>query len=198
MGDWLPTIIIALFIFFEYFNKNVTIKTPKIFKVKLFFPSLLVFSFPVIGVFPVYYSLKWVPLRAVNLIYFFFLLGVIYLAFVLYYKLKSEQKNFLAFSKWTKYFLFVLIIIRLGGNNNVRVAYSDLLNGTAYKYDKELRNRYQTIQNSNDEILVFPELTFLPKTIFFEDIKTNPKHWINQCYKSYFNHKEIILKSNKE
>ena len=138
------------------------------------------------------------PLRAVNLIYFFFLLGVIYLAFVLYYKLKSEQKNFLAFSKWTKYFLFVLIIIRLGGNNNVRVAYSDLLNGTAYKYDKELRNRYQTIQNSNDEILVFPELTFLPKTIFFEDIKTNPKHWINQCYKSYFNHKEIILKSNKE
>jgi hypothetical protein len=198
IGDWLPTIIIALLIFFEYFNKNISLKTPKIFNVKLLIPSIIVFSFPFIGVFPVYYSLKWVPLRSVNLIYFFFLMGLIYLAFVLYFKLKSENKEFLLFSKWTKYFLFILIFIRLGGNNNIRIAYSDLLSGTAYEYDKELRIRYEAIQNNKEEILVVPELTNLPKTIYFEDIKNNSKHWINQCYKSYFKQKEIILKSNTE
>ena len=106
------------------------------------------------------------------------------------------NEEFLNFSKWAKYFLFILIFIRLGGNNNVRTAYSDLLSGSAYRYDKELRNRYQDIQNNKKEILVIPELSFLPKTIYFEDIRTNSKHWINQCYKSYFNQKEIKLESN--
>ena len=131
-----------------------------------------------------------------DLIYFFFLIGLIYLTFVLYFKLKSENSNFLSYTKWVKYFLFILIFIRLGENNNIRIAYSDLLSGRAYKYDRELRDRYKAIQNNEKDTLVIPKLTSLPKTIHFEDIRSNPKHWINQCYKSYFNQKEIILKSN--
>lgn len=197
LGDWLPTIIVSFLVFFDYFNKNITIETPKLFKVNLLIPSVIVFSFLVIGVFPVYYSLKWVPLRTVNVIYFFFLLGLIYLAFVFYFKLKSKHKDFLIFSKWTKIFLFVLIFIRLGGNNNVRTAYSDLLSGNAYKYDEAIKKRYQILLNSEEQKLSVPELTNLPKTIFFEDIKNSPKHWINQCYSSYFNIEEIEFKTSK-
>ncbi len=197
LGDWLPTIIIAFFLFFDYFNKNISIEIPKIFNVKLLIPCAIVFSFPVIGVFPVYYSLKWVPLRSVNLIYFFFLMGLMYLAFVLYFKLKATKNDFLVFSKWTKIFLFILIFIRLGGNNNIRLAYSDLLTGKAYVYNDELKNRYQIIQENKSQILVLPELTSKPKTIFFEDIKDNSNHWINQCYKTYFYKKEIRTTPNK-
>jgi len=198
LGDWFPSIIIALFIFFDYFNKNISIKTPKIFNVKLLIPCVIVFSFPLIGFFPVYYGLMWVPSRTVNLIYFFFLMGLMYLAFVLYFKFKSKQKDFLVFSKWTKIFLFILIFIRLGSNNNISLAYSDLLTGKAYAYNKELINRYETIQEGKAQILVVPELTSFPKTIFFEDIKDNSNHWINQCYSSYYNQKEITLKSKFE
>jgi hypothetical protein len=198
VGDWIPTIILFLFIFFDYFNKNISLKTPKIFNVKLWVPSLIIFSFPFIGFFPIYYSLKWVPLRAVNVIYFFFLVGLIYLAFILYFRMKSKNEKFLNFSKWAKYLTFILILIRLGENNNVRTAYSDLLGGSAYGYDKEMKNRYQAIQNNKEDMLVLPKLKNMPKTIYFEDIRTNPKHWINQCYKSYFILKEIRLKSNKE
>lgn len=197
LGDWLPTIILAFFIFFDYLDKNVSIQRPKIFDVNLLIPCAIVFSFPLIGVFPVYYSLKWVPFRSVNLIYFFFLMGLIYLAFVLYFKLRVIQKDFLVFSKWTKIFLFVIIIIRLGGNNNIRIAYSDLITGKAYIYNKELKKRYQIIQESKAQILIVPELTSLPKTIFFMDIKDNSNHWINQCYKSYFDKKEIKTISKK-
>lgn len=196
LGDWLPTIIVFLLIFFEYFDKNISLLTPKIFIVNPFIPFIIVFSVPFIALFPIYWSLNWVPSRSVNLIYFFFLIGLIYLTFVLYFKLKSENSNFLSYTKWVKYFLFILIFIRLGENNNIRIAYSDLLSGRAYKYDRELRDRYKAIQNNEKDTLVIPKLTSLPKTIHFEDIRSNPKHWINQCYKSYFNQKEIILKSN--
>jgi len=125
-------------------------------------------------------------------------MGLMYLAFVLYFKFKSKQKDFLVFSKWTKIFLFILIFIRLGSNNNISLAYSDLLTGKAYAYNKELINRYETIQEGKAQILVVPELTSFPKTIFFEDIKDNSNHWINQCYSSYYNQKEITLKSKFE
>lgn len=198
LGDWLPTIIIALFILFDYFNKNISIKTPQVFKVNLFLPFLIVFGFLIIGVFPVYYSLKWVPLRVVNLVYFFFLLGIIYLAFILFFKLKSQDKKFLTFSKWTRYLLLVLVFIKLGGDNNIRKAYSDLFLGKAYNYDKALKKRYHAIKNNQSDTLVVSELTNLPKTIFFEDIRSNSKHWINQCYASYFKQKAIKVKPKVE
>lgn len=197
LGDWLPSIIIAFFIFFDYFNKKTSMQTPKIFNVKLLIPCAVVFSFPFIGFFPVYYSLKWVPFRSVNLIYFFFLMGLMYLTFILYFKLRATQKDFLVFSKWIKIFLFILIFIRMGGNNNIRIAYEELLTGKAYSYDKELKKRYQIIRESKSQTLVFPPLNNLPKTIFFEDIKDNPNHWINQCYKSYFDKNEIKIIQNK-
>lgn len=196
LGDWLPSIIITFFVFFDYLDKNISIQIPQIFNVKLLIPFVIVFSFPLIGVFPVYYSLKWVPYRSLNLIYFFFLMGLMYLGFVLYFKLKIAQKEFLVFSKWTKIFLFIIIFIRLGGNNNIRIAYSDLISGRAYAYNAVLTNRYKIIHESKSQVLVFPALTNLPKTIFFEDIKDNPNHWINQCYRSYFDKKEIKVNPN--
>lgn len=198
IGDWMPSIIIAFFMFFDFFDKNIKIQVPNIFNVKLFIPCAIIFSFPLIGFFPVYYSLKWVPGRVVNLVYFFFLMGLLYLAFVLYFKLKAANKDFLVFSKWTKIFLIVLIVIRLGGNNNIRVAYLDLVTGKAYAYNQELKNRYLIIRESKEQELIVPGLKNKPKTIFFEEIRENPNHWINQCYKSYFDIKEIKISTDSK
>lgn len=199
VGDWLPTLIISLFVFFDFFKNIQSVKkTPKVFEVKLFFPTIIVFSFLVLGVFPVYYSLKWVPLRTVNFIYFFFLLGIVYLSFVLFFKLRSKNKNFISISKWARAFLLIIVFIRLVSENNIKTAYFDLLSGKAYAYDKELKTRYAVIKNNDSKILVVPELNNKPKTIFFEEIKSDPRHWINQCYGAYFGKKEIKLKSKAE
>lgn len=191
IGNWLPSILIAVLLFFEHFQKeNVQINS-KIFDVKLAIPFLIVISFPLIGVFPIYYSLKWVPARALNLVYFFFLMGLLYMAFVLFFRLKRNKTDFLTFSKWTRIFLIVLILIRLGGNNNIRTAYADLLSGKAYAYDQSLKKRYEIILENKAQQIVVPKLENLPKTIHFEDIREDSNHWINQCYESYFKIEDI-------
>lgn len=198
LGDWFPSIVVVLLLFFDFFSKTAQkIKTPHVFKVNLVFPVLIVFSFLILGVFPVYYSLKWVPFRVVNEVYFFFLLGVFYLAFVLFFKLNEKKKTFVELSKWTRIGLWVLVCFRLGGDNNVRVAYSDLISGKANAYNKALNTRYSIIKNSKDDKVIIPKLDVFPETIFFEDIKPNSKHWINSCYNSYFNKTEITYKPIK-
>lgn len=195
LGIWLPFIIVFTFIFFDYFNKKIEIKTSKIFKVNPIIVFLIVFSIPFIGFFTGYWSIgRTPPFRTINVIYFYFLIGLIYLAFVLFFKLKQSNDNFITFSKWVKYSLFIIIFIQLGQENNIRTAYSDLFSGKASNYDLELRNRYKIIQNSSNDILHVPELTSTPTTIFCGDISRNSEDWENQCYSNYWKLKSIVIK----
>jgi hypothetical protein len=197
VGNWLPSILIAFLLFFEHLQKENVKTNSNIFDVKLVIPVLIVASFPLIGVFPIYYSLKWVPARSLNLIYFFFLIGLLYSTFVLFFKLQSTKTEFLTFSKWVRIFLMVLVLIRLGGNNNIRTAYLDILSGKAYSYDQLLKKRYEIILENKSQQIVVPKLEDLPKTIHFEDIREDSNHWINNCYESYFQVKDIRIKSNR-
>ena len=55
------------------------------------------------------------------------MMGLIYVAFVLYIKLNSKNEKFLNFSKWTKYLIFILVFIQLGENNNISLELMELL-----------------------------------------------------------------------
>jgi hypothetical protein len=193
LGIWLPFIIVFTFIFFDYFNKKIEIKTSKIFSINPIIVFLIVFSIPFIGFFTGYWSVGRIPpFRTINIIYFYFLIGLIYFAFIVFFKLKQNENDFITYSKWVKYLLFIIIFIQLGQENNIRTAYSDLISGKAYNYDLELRNRYKNIQNSTNEILYVPKLTYTPNTIFCGDITNDSKDWRNQCYDSYFKPINII------
>ena len=195
LGIWLPFIIVFTFIFFDYLNEKIEIKTSKIFNVNPIIVFFVVFSIPFIGFFTGYWSVgRTPPFRTINVIYFYFLIGIIYLTFVLFFKLKQNDKNFITYSKWVKYSLFIIIFIQLGQENNIRTAYSDLFSGKAYNYDLELKNRYKNIQNSANNILFVPKLTYEPITIFCGDITNNSKDWRNQCYDAYYKPKSIIIK----
>jgi len=195
LGIWLPFIIVFTFIFFDYFSKNIKINASKIFNVNPIIVFLVVFSIPFIGFFTGYWSVgRTPPFRTINVIYFYFLIGLIYLTFVLFFKLKQSNSNFITYSNWVKYSLFIIIFIQLGQENNIRAAYSDLLSGKAYNYDFELRNRYKNIQNSTNDILYVPKLNYEPVTIFCGDITSNSKDSSNQCYDAYYKPKSIIIK----
>ena len=113
---------------------------------------------------------------------------------MIYFKLKLKDNNFITYSKWVKYLLFVIILIQLGKENNIRTAYSDLFSGKAYNYNLELKNRYKIIQNNSNDILYVPALIFKPTTIFFGDISSNSEDWKNQCYSNYWKLKSIVIK----
>jgi len=193
LGIWLPFIIVFTFIFFDYFNKKIEIRTSKIFDVNPILVFFIVFSIPFIGFFTGYWSIgRTPPFRTINIIYFYFLIGLIYLTFVVFFMVKRNKKDFITYSKWVKFSLLIIIFIQLGQENNIRTAYSDLFSGKAFNYDLELKIRYKTIQNNSNDILYVPALTFKPTTIFCGDITNDSKHWTNQCYDSYFKPKKII------
>jgi len=194
---WIPIIIISIFIFYDYFNTKINAYKPTIFNINPIFAFFVVFSIPFIGFFPGYWIMgNSPPLRTINVIYFYFLIGFIYLSFVLFFKLKKHNKNFISFSIWVKYFLMVIILISMINKNNIRTAYSNLLSGSAYRYNLELINRYELIRNNNKDTCYVPKLISKPATIYFDDITNDSNNWNNECYAKYWNSKPILIKEN--
>lgn len=194
LGIWMPLIIIFTFIYYDYFNKNEQTSSHKVFDVNPILVFIIVCFLPFVGFFVSYWSIGYLPpLRTINTIYLYFLIGFLYLNFVLLYRLKKVNKQYIVFSKGVRYLLYVVLIIYLTHNKNIKTAYSDLLEGTAYKYDLELNERYQLIRKSKNENCYVPKLNSLPLTIFAGDITNDSKDWRNEPYNNYW-HKIISIK----
>lgn len=137
------------------------------------------------------------PGRTVNKIYFYFLISLIYLTLVMFFKLKKTNKKIISFSKWVKSLLIISICIYLTGDkehkNNVRNAYNDLIRGNAYRYDLELKNRYKIILNSKNDTCRVPLLKDKPQTIFSYDITDDPENWKNRSFGAYYHPKKVII-----
>jgi hypothetical protein len=194
LGIWLPLILFFQLLFFDYIKNIKSIRFSKIFDANLIVIFLAVFSIPLVSFFAGYWSIGRIPLRAINIAYFYFLIGFFYLSIVIYLKLKQSNTNFITYSKWVKYSLFVLIFIKLGQDNNVKMAYSDLLSGKAYKYDMELKKRSFLIQENKENSLEVPKLTNKPETLFNIDITSDTDDWKNKCCGQYYNNLKIRTK----
>ena len=194
LGKWLPLILYFQFLFFDYIKNIKSIRFSKIFDANLIVVFLAVFSIPLVGFFAGYWSIGGIPLRAINIAYFYFLIGFFYISIVIYLKLKQSNTDFITYSKWVKYLLFVLIFIKLGQDNNVKLAYSDLLSGKAYKYDMELKKRTFLIQENKKNKLEVPKLINKPVTLFNDDITNDDEDWKNKCCGQYYNYLQIRTK----
>ncbi len=194
---WLPFIIIFVLYYFNNFSLIKDSFYSKLFNVNPFVVFITVFSIPIIGFFPGYWSLGGPPpLRVINTIYFFFLMGFMYFTFVLYFYLKEKEVTFIKFSNWVNYLIVLLILIKLTSNNNIKTAYADLFSGQAYHYDLELKKRYQLIDQASQNTVKVSKLKNEPKTIFFDDITSDSEDWRNDCYDNYFN-REITIENAK-
>lgn len=192
---WLPFIIIFVLYYFNTISSIKSSFSPRLFNVNPLVIFIIVFSIPIIGFFPGYWSLGGSPpLRVINTIYFFFLMGFTYFTFVMYFYLEEKKVTFIKISKGANYLILALILIQLTRNNNIKRAYSDLLSGQAYHYDLELKKRYQLIDQASKHSVKVSKLKNEPKTIFFDDITTNSEDWRNACYDDYFGG-EIIIKN---
>ncbi|MEO8664737.1 MAG: DUF6056 family protein [Ignavibacteria bacterium] len=159
------------------------------------FPVLFVFLFGLIFL-PVWSIGKEPYSRTLNVIYFTFLAGWFYNILTL--TLYITKKYGISLSRIPKYIYiiaFAVVCLLLVKKNNVRIAYADLLRGTAYKYNNELYQRYDSIIQSRSENCEVTEIENIPRTLYVSDLSSDPEEEFNKKYAHYFNKKSIILKT---
>jgi preprotein translocase subunit SecG len=193
VGIWLAFILLMSIYFFASFKKD-RVHEWRLFNVNPLLILGSVFFVTAISFFPAYWSNGAIgpPKRLINATYFFFLSGFIYFILSLCCYFKNNSSEFISYSKWVKYSLLLLIILKIVHHNNIRFAYTDLISGKAYYFDKALIERYQIIKSSERDTIIVPHLNKLPRTIYHDDIDNDFTNWKNTAYSTYFN-KIIII-----
>ncbi len=168
-----------------------------IFILNPFFSIALGFILLITGIFLSVWGIGHYPYdRTLNFIYFLFLIIWFYNVIVIIYYL-NKKYNFknLVFSNYVYAILITITISFIFMNKNFITAYSDLFSGTAYKFNKEMNERYKYIEESKSDTLVLNSLENFPKTIYPFDITNDPDIIYNQWYAHHFNKKSVIVKN---
>jgi len=142
--------------------------------------------------FAIHYGIReGIPGRVMNLIVTFFLAGWFFNCLIwsaqttLFKKITFSKPLILLTSAW------ILQMMLL--SPTVRLIYSDLLSGKAYRYSKEMKQRFAEIEQSTADSVYLAPLKDKPLSLHCEDIRTDEKHLWNRCYAKYFHKKKIVL-----
>ena len=136
--------------------------------------------------------------RTQNVVSYFFVAGFMFLTFVFYFRSGISRK--LISDKFIKLAIIPVItmLILLGlTKNNVRSSFADLITGTAYQYDIQMKQRYDDIRQNNSELIEVDKIKNIPRTFYFTDITTDKDFDLNIWYAQYFGKKGIVLKKSE-
>jgi len=193
---WLPIILICgLFCVETMYKKIDSVKNKSLFINPIVALGLL-FSLLFFGFFPGFWINKNIlPDRAINTLYFFFIIATIYLLVCTLNYLDKKHQFVIQITTSSKNILGSIIFISMFANTPIYNAYRDLLTGKAFKYSEEMDNRLNLIVNSPTKKVVVPALKNQPETIFkpiIMGLTTNVKDWKNEELSLYFA-KEIVV-----
>lgn len=198
---WLPLTLVFSIFWIKFLSDKLT--TSALFSTYVRIPvwvGWLVWAAVVVALyFPIFYGVGMdiVSPRITNSVYFFYLIGFFYNVVVTMLWIQ-EKWNLGFLSPGIVRVLSILAILSLPlfiwKNTNVRIMASDLKNGTAYQYNRELNERYEKIRQAPDnETVVIQPLKHVPRSLFLEDIKDNEKHPWNDCETKFFQKKALVL-----
>ena len=149
------------------------------------------------GVFGAFFLGAWsmgaaLPLRAVNLILFFFIIDWWVLLAGLAGLLRSLDLRLprprVLFSVGVFLLLGMAVVFPA---NNVRNAWRDLVSGEALRYDLQSSWRHEYIRSSTEAEVRVPPLIARPSTLFFNDLTPDPTDWRNTGCARFF-HKHSV------
>lgn len=194
--NWSVLFFIFAIIYSSYFlQRNYKSAPSNIFKVNVWIVILGLIGLIFLMFFVIHYGNDMgVPDRVKNTIFSIFTIGFFYIITIFHFKYPRDLKE--RYSDWTVYGVFLIIILVniLYHGQNLKTMYADIRLGIAKRYDQEMTQRYIQIRESkSNTVYVFP-LKNIPKSLCFDDIKTNEQHLWNRCYANYFEKKVIILK----
>jgi hypothetical protein len=82
----------------------------------------------------------------------------------------------------------------LVSTNNVKTAWRDLISGDAAGYDRESEARHAMIRASSEPDMLVPALRARPRTLFFNDLTTDPTNWRNTGCARFFRKRSLAVK----
>lgn len=194
---WLSPLVFFGFIYSFFLYRFIPARPHAIFKVNIWIAILALFTLIFLMFFVIHYGNDMgVPDRVNNLIFAIYLVGAFYIATIAHYDYPVENQSRNRFnSKWSIALLVVLMVAYLFLlDGNIKTMYADIRLGIAKRYDEEMTQRYTQIRESKSDTIYVAPLKNIPKSLCFDDIKTNEKHLWNKCYATYFDKKVIILK----
>lgn len=121
-----------------------------------------------------------IPLRAVNVMLLFFIIDWVVLLAGSVVLLRSFSLEIQRPGVVLSILAFMIFCSNvLMSNNNVKIAWRDLLSGDAARYDRESAQRHAMIRASDQADVTVPLLKARPKTLFFNDFKPDSTNWRN-------------------
>lgn len=151
------------------------------------------------GFFTTYWSLGEGPYdRTVNVVYFIFLIGwFLNILIVVNYLQNKFDFKFYALPKYALVIICIVIALSFRRENNIKNAYKDLAYGTAFRFDEELRNRYNKLYEDESDVCELDSLKApIPSSFFYYDVGSDAEMKYNKYLASYFNKKSIVVKRN--
>jgi len=187
---WIP----LLLLFIAFYSENFYSFLPENkLKLKLLSPKwafLILFSLLFISLFPGFFMQNnIIANRSLNSIYFYFILAAFYAVICSLIYLKDKYNFIITLSKSSKIVLATLMIFFTFSDNPVTNAYEDLLNGKAFSYNNQMKNRFNMIKNTSEKKVIVPALTKKPITIYQDNIMglTNDvTNWKNEDISIYY------------
>ena len=191
----LPAAILYKFVFLKEYH---TLTRSPYFNVHIWVLNVALVVLIFVMFFVIHYGNDMgVPDRVNNIIFAVFMIGVFYIVTAIHYYYPTTWE----ISSMLKVFGFILYIIifsisipKNSKSQNLKPMYADIRLGIAKRYDQEMTQRYEHIRASKSDTVYITPLKNVPKSLCFDEIKTNEKHLWNKCYATYFEKKVIILK----
>lgn len=175
-------------------------KIPDIFSINPLYTVFILFLFLFTGIFLMMWSSGIVPYdRILNPLLFLFLIGWFYNVINLF-SFFSGRLSTVSF-KYAGYLSLlsvIIIFLFLIKDNNIKTAYSEMFNGSALNFKKELNERYNYLSQSNCDSCEIENQVIAPKSFFIMDIDENPKSVYNIGYALHFKKKSVVIKKNNK
>ncbi len=186
---WLPTLILATFIYIPMIG--IHIPSCKIWNIKI--SHYIIFT--IITVFlahiPPTLGLSSVMIgRTANALYFFYILLYFIGVQIIIEKNKERIADFLSF-KYTHIICgsATFCFIFLGSFNlesPICTAYMDIISGKAQAYNQQWNNRNHMAQETNSGIVIFNSFDIVPKTIYINDLEDKANAQFCNAYAEYY------------
>ncbi|WP_224982610.1 DUF6056 family protein [Geomonas agri] len=134
--------------------------------------------------------------RVLNLVYFFFLIGWMMTAAVIFARLADPAlallKNIPSKGGSTVAAAFLTLLFCLQTSNFVTVT-KDLVSGDSLRYSREMLQRQSHVIQCADSQCTAQDVTTRPASLYFYFIGSDPQGWVNRAYAAYFGKKSISL-----
>lgn len=135
------------------------------------------------------------PPRVLNLAWFVFLLGLVYLVALGQRGLVSARPLWGEglFSPLSIALIALVVGWGFSRSEPIRTMYRDWLRGTAKNFDREMTARYATIRATQGDTVRVAPLQHLPTSLFVEDVRVDSRFLWNTCAAEYFGKKTVVL-----